>query len=182
MPGMAGRDAPSAGFGRILVTEGEEELMAASIASLALALSVASTGGIFHNKGGGFIMPPGPGYGWGFPNGAPDGYGYVDYGPYLPLGADRTPEYHFPRNFALPPLQLVPSTYYNPYVTRGQRYIAYVGCGGAHPAGGPPMASAETPFSPNGVPPSGVPVVPPPRYSGRTEAPAVPSGGTGLIP
>src|SRR3954453_12562819 len=97
-----------------------QNLMASSIASLALALSLASTGGLFHHpQTGGHILPPGPGFGWGFPNGNPAGCGYVDYGVSLPLGADRTPEYYFPRNFAPPPLQSVPSTYYNPYITNG---------------------------------------------------------------
>ena len=50
-----------------------------------------------------YIMPDGPGDGWGFPNGAPDGYGWVDHGVYLPLGRNRTPEYFFPRYFAAVP-------------------------------------------------------------------------------
>ena len=34
------------------------------------------TGGLFGgHKPGGRILPPGPGHGWGFPNGNPDGYG-----------------------------------------------------------------------------------------------------------
>ena len=70
-------------------------------------------------------MPPGPGDGWGFPNDNPDRYGWVDYGVYLPLGADRTAEYYFPRYFAVPPEQMFIQTYYNPFETRGQRYIPY---------------------------------------------------------
>ena len=104
--------------------------MASSIASLALALSMASTGGFFHKHTGG-ILPPGPGFGWGFPNDAPDHYGWVDYGIYLPLGADRTPDYYFPRHFSLPADQVLPTNYYNAYVARGQRYLPYSGCGGA---------------------------------------------------
>ncbi len=57
------------------------------------------------------IMPPGPGYGWGFPNDNPDHYGWVDYGVDLPLGADRTPEYYFPRFLAVPPEQMFLQTY-----------------------------------------------------------------------
>ena len=48
------------------------------------------------------IVPPGPGVGWGFPNGDPDHYGWADYGVDLPLGSDRTPEYYFPRFLAVP--------------------------------------------------------------------------------
>ena len=40
-----------------------------------------------HDQNGALnIVPPGPGFGWGFPNGAIDGYGWVDYGYLLPLG------------------------------------------------------------------------------------------------
>ncbi len=157
--------------------------MATSIASLVLALSVASTGGLFHrSQPGGHILPPGPGPGWGFPNGQPDGYGWKDYGTYLPLGADRTPDYYFPRNFALPPLQAVPATYYNPYVTNGQRYIPHTGCSGAHPAGGPAMSPAELPVHPYENLVNSRPVVTPPRFTGRVEARPVPAGGSGLIP
>ena len=128
-------------------------------------------------------MPDGPGAGWGFPNGQPDGYGYVDYGTYLPLGANRTPEYYFPRNHSLPPLQLIPNTYWNPYVTNGQRYIPYVGCGGDHPAGAKfPPGSASLPVHPYENIVGSRPVVAPPRFSGRVEGSPVPSGGSGLIP
>ena len=157
--------------------------MVSSLASIALAVSVLSTGGLFHRSTpGGNIVPPGPGPGWGFPNGQPDGYGYVDYGTALPIGGDRTPDYFFPRNFALPPAQIVPATYWNPYVTNGQRYIPYVGCGGAHPAGGPPSGSALLPINPYQNVVGGQPVVAPPRFTGRVEGPSVPTGGSGLIP
>lgn len=157
--------------------------MGSTIASLALALSIASTGGLGrHGKTGGHILPPGPGLGWGFPNGQPDGYGYADYGVYLPLGGDRTAEYHFPRNFALPPLQAFPTTYYNPYVSSGQRYIPYVGCGGDHPAGRGPTGSAVMPMYPYEASYTGQPAIGVPRFSGRVEGTPVPSGGTGLIP
>lgn len=157
--------------------------MASTIASMVLTISMATTGGLFHrHTPGGRILPPGPGPGWGFPNGQPDGYGYVDYGTYLPLGADRTAEYHFPRNFALPTLQLIPQTYWNPYVTNGQRYIPYVNCGGDHPAGRAPVGSAMLPVHPYDNIVGSRPVVTPPRFSGRVEGTPVPSGGSGLIP
>ena len=89
--------------------------------------------------------PPAPGYGWGFPNGNPDGYGYRDDGVYLPLWSDRTSEYYFPRYFMVPPDTLFFPTYYNAYLSRGQRYIPYAGCGGAHPAGDAPIGSAVMP-------------------------------------
>src|SRR5215471_15430336 len=164
--------------------------MSSTLVTLALAAAVAATGGSFpnHHCNGdgcdvGRIVPPGPGYGWGFPNGNPDGYGYVDYGTYLPLSADRTPDYFFPRYFALPAVQAMPATYYNPYVTRGQRYIPYAGCGGWHPASGPPTGSAMTPIHPyyqEAISPR--PVVPPPTYRGSVEAPPVSAGASGLIP
>ena len=157
--------------------------MGSTIASLALALSITATGGLGrHGKTGGHILPPGPGPGWGFPNGQPDGYGYVDYGTYLPLGGDRTPDYFFPRNFAMPAIQVFPATYYNPYVTNGQRYIPYTACGGAHPAGGAPTGSSELPVHPYERNIGRGPVVPLPRFNGRVEATPIPSGGTGLIP
>ena len=156
--------------------------MVTTLGSIVLALTVSSTGGLFHHGPGGNILRDGPGNGWGFPNGAPDGYGWVDYGYALPLGANRTPDYYFPRNFSLPAVQLVPSTYYNPYVTRGQRYLSYSNCGGWHPAGGLPPASAETPIHPYSDQVNNRPVVAPPRFTGRVEGTAIPSGGTGLIP
>src|SRR5262249_9121141 len=138
------RGTPSAGSGRcgFILSFGlggrEVDPMGSSLVSLTLVVAMTSTGGLFSSRVGGRVMPPGPGYGWGFPTGNPEGYGYVDYGPYLPLSADRTPDYSFPRYFALPAVQVMPGTYYNPYVTRGQRYTPYAGCGGWHPASGPP--------------------------------------------
>jgi hypothetical protein len=129
-----------------------------------------------------YIVPPGPGNGWGFPNDNPDRYGWADYGPFLPLGADRTADYFFPRYFSLPPEQLFLPTYYNAFVTRGQRYIPYCGAGGAHPAGGPPLASAELPVSPYAATPDSGPVVPVPRMNGRVEAAPLPTAGSGLTP
>jgi hypothetical protein len=129
-----------------------------------------------------YILPPGPGDGWGFPNGFPDGYGWADYGPYLPLVGDRTAEYYFPRYFVVPPEQMWIPTYYNPYVTRGQRYLPYVADGGAHPAGGAAMGSDELPVRPYGSMPGRTPATPVPRLNGRAEAPYVNSGTSGLTP
>jgi len=157
--------------------------MASSIASIALILSMAATGGFGHRSTpGGRIVAPGPGPGWGFPNGNPDGYGWVDYGTALPIGADRTPDYYFPRNFAVPPIQAFPATYYNPYLTNGQMYIPYTGCGGDHPAGHHPAGSAFLPVNPYQDTVGNRPVVAPPRLRGRVEATPVPAGGSGLIP
>ncbi len=97
---------------------------------------------------GGRVAPPGPGYGWGFANDAPDGYGWVDFGTSLPLGGDRIPDYFFRRQYALPASELFMVNYYNPYLTRGQRYLPYSGAGGAHPAGCLPTGSSEMPMYP----------------------------------
>jgi hypothetical protein len=135
---------------------------------------------------GGRITPPGPGYGWGFPDNNPDGYGWVDYGTTLPLGGDRTPDYFFRRQYTVPVQQAFFPTYYNPYVMRGQRYIPYTGCGGWHPAGGPAMGTSFTPVHPydEGVraDQSRGSTITPPQFTGRTEAKPVASGESGLIP
>jgi hypothetical protein len=155
--------------------------MTSTIVSVTLALAMGSTGGHLF-RGGGRIMPPLPGYGAGFPNGNPDGYGFVDYGTNLPLGADRTADWYFQRQFSVPVNQMFMPTYYNAYVTRGQRYIPYSGCGGWHPMGGPPIASAVTPMHPYAETIGSGPRVDVPSFSGRVEAPPVNSGGTGLTP
>jgi hypothetical protein len=159
--------------------------MVSSIVSFALAIAVGSTGGVHAGHApapAGRILGPGPGAGWGFPNGNPDGYGWFDHGTALPLGANRTAEYYFPRYLAVPPDQLFLPTYYNPYVMRGQRYIPYAGCGGDHPMGGPPVGSASTPVYPYSVTVGSGPQVPLPTFSGRVEASPITSGGTGLTP
>jgi hypothetical protein len=157
--------------------------MASTIVSFTLALAMGATGGLFSGGGGG-NRPPGPvpNYGPGFPNGNPDGYGYIDYGTYLPLGADRTADWYFQRQFAIPANQMFLPTYYNAYVTRGQRFIPYAGCGGCHPMGGPPLASADTPMHPYNDTIGSGPRVSVPPFTGRVEAPPVNSGGTGLTP
>lgn len=159
--------------------------MASALMSLALALAVGSAGsGPYHSHyaQAGRILPPGPGSGWGFPNGNPDGVGWSDVGTFLPLGADRTPDYFFRRYHALPPEQLFLPSYYNTYVTRGQRYIPYTGCGGCHPAGGPPPAPAALPVHPYLDSGGTGPVVPLPSFSGREEAKPINPGGSGLAP
>jgi hypothetical protein len=128
------------------------------------------------------IVPPGPGDGWGFPNNNPDHYGWVDYGVDLPLGEDRTAEYFFPRFMAVPPAQMFLQTFYNPFETRGQRYIPYSGAGGDHVMGGPPPHSNALPVSPYADLNDSQPVTPVPRLNGRVEAPTLPSGGSGLTP
>jgi hypothetical protein len=129
-----------------------------------------------------YILPDGPGDGWGFRNGNPDGYGWVNYGPYLPLGGNRTSDYYFPRYNAVPPEQMFFPTYYNPYLTRGQRYLPFTAGGGDHPAGGWPVGPAEMPIHPYASERDNKPVAPVPRFNGRVEAAPVPSGGTGLTP
>src|SRR5262245_53525567 len=115
--------------------------MATTIVTLGLALALGAAGQCpdpsrcpcpRHNHGhrsGGWVEPPGPGDGWGYPNGFQDGYGWHDPSPYLPLSTDRTAEYYFPRYFAIPSEQMFMGTYYNPFVTRGQRYLPYTGNG-----------------------------------------------------
>jgi hypothetical protein len=160
--------------------------MATSIAAVALACALGSTGGGWlanlirpqHS----WVLPPGPGYGWGFPNGNPDGYGWFDHGVLLPLGADRTGEYYFPRYYAVPAEQLILQSYYNPYLSRGQRYIPYAGGGGWHPMGGLPPAPADLPANPYLNSLGSGPTVRVPAFSGRVEAPPVNAGSTGLTP
>lgn len=165
--------------------------MASTIVSLALALAVGASGGAspiaahpahVYFQPGGRILMDGPGYGWGFPNNNPDGYGWYDVGTALPLGANRTPEYFFPRYLAVPGPQLVYPSYYNPYTTRGQRYLPFAGCGGEHPAGGLPTGSAETPVHPYQATLGNGPRVKLPNFTGRVEAEPVNSGSTGLTP
>jgi hypothetical protein len=162
--------------------------MTATIVTVGLTLAMNSFGlghepaHHHHHNSGSYILPPGPGDGWGFPGDNPDKYGWTDYGVYLPLGADRTAEYYFPRYFAIPPEQMFITTYYNPFMTQGQQYIPYCGAGGDHPMGGPPLASSELPASPYAASPDTAPLVRVPRLNGRSEAAPIPSGGSGLTP
>jgi hypothetical protein len=163
--------------------------MSSAIVTMSLTLAVHAFGlgqdpypHHFHSQGPLNIVPPGPGDGWGFPNGAIDGYGWVDYGYLLPLGANRTPEYYFPRVFSVPPAQMFPQTYYNCFETRGQRFIPYAGGGGDHPMGGPPLASSHLPVSPYTANPDDKPLVTVPELKGAIEVPPLSSGSSGLTP
>jgi hypothetical protein len=164
--------------------------MTATIVTVSLTLALSSFGlghqpadyHHHHHHAYSHIVPPGPGNGWGFPNDNPDHYGWVDYGVDLPLGADRTADYFFPRYFAVPPEQMFIQSYYNTYVTRGQRYIPFCGAGGEHPMGGEAPANASLPVSPYAASPDSEPVVTVPRLNGRVEAAPLPSGGSGLTP
>ncbi len=77
--------------------------MVSMVGSVTILIAMSSTGGIFFNRNpNNLVLPPLPGYGAGFPNGNPDGYGWFDHGVNLPLTTDRTPEYYFPRYLAVP--------------------------------------------------------------------------------
>ena len=170
--------------------------MGTAIVTLALALAAGASGQQagrcnnpahqhrFVHGSGGRILPNGPGNGWGFPNGNPDGYGWWDHGTYLPLGANRTSEYYFPRYYASTPEQLFLPSYYNSYLTRGQRYVQYANCGLScdHPMSGPATASAMTPARPYQETLGNGPRVSLPSFSGRVESPPVNSGASGLTP
>lgn len=135
-----------------------------------------------HFPGGNWILGPGPGDGWGFPNGAPDGYGWYAPGADLPLGADRTPEYYFPRYFAEPAQSIFFPTYYNKYVTRGQRYLPWAGCGGMHPVGHPAMSPASMPVTPYVDAGRRGPQVEVPEFGGEVEARPIDPGESDLAP
>ncbi|MDX2036998.1 MAG: hypothetical protein SFX72_10130 [Isosphaeraceae bacterium] len=156
--------------------------MASLIGTVLLSLAISAPGG--HRERGGWIknvLPPGPGYGWGYANGASDGYGYFDAGHSIPLGGDRVAEYFFPRYYSLPPEQGFLPQYYNPYVMRGQGYIPWTGAGGCHPMG-PPQQPAITPMRPYNDTLGTTPRVPVPNFGGRVEAERINTGGTGLRP
>ncbi len=165
--------------------------MTSAIVTMSLTLAVNAFG-LGHDGEGWYgphdpepylhILPDGPGDGWGFANGRPDGYGWFNHGTMLPLGANRTPEYYFPRYFAAVPAQMFPQTYYNCYETRGQRYIPFAEAGGEHPMGGPPLASSHLPVSPYTANPDNVPQVEVPQLNGVIEAAPLSSGGSGLTP
>lgn len=157
--------------------------MVTMVGSVTILIAMSTTGGIFFNRNpNNRVQAPLPGYGAGFQNGNPDGYGWHDFGVNLPLSGDRTPEYHFPRYLAVPPTQLFFPNYYNPYVSRGQRFIPYTGCGGIHPLSGPPRVSAVESVHPYNETLNSTPRVSIPRFSGRVEAPPINPGTTGLRP
>jgi hypothetical protein len=123
-----------------------------------------------HGHDNGFILPPGPGAGWGFPNGAPDGYGWYDPGIALPIREDRVTSYYFRRYMAVPAPSMFLPSYYNPFVTRGQRYIPYTGMGGHHAAGGAPTGSAMTQVTPYSDLVQETPRMAVPDFSGQVQS------------
>lgn len=157
--------------------------MGSLVASAAMMVALSSTGGIFfHRDPNNHVLPPQPGYGAGFPNGNPDGYGYFEIGDRLPLTGDRIPDYYFRRYNVVPASQMFMPQYYNPFVTRGQRFLPYAGCGGPHPMSGQPTASAELPVYPYQETLNTTPRVNLPAFTGRVEAAPVNPGNTGLRP
>ncbi len=159
--------------------------------SLVTALLLGSTGfahggGIidrcYAQRTGGFILGPGPGYGWGYPNGNPDEYGYYDLGDRIPLAEGRTAEYHFLRQYSIPPEQMFISTYYNPYISQGQRYVPWTNCGGPHPASNAPSGPGDMPAHPYDETIGTGPRVAVPTFTGRSEAPPINTGSSGLTP
>lgn len=157
--------------------------MGSLVGSIALMTALCSTGGIFFNRDPyNHVLPPQPGYGIGFENGNPDRYGYVEIGDRIPLSADRTPEYYFRRYGSIPTSQLFMPGYFNPYISRGQRFIPFAGCGGAHPMGGQPAASAMQPIHPYRETLNEAPRTTVPAFTGRVEATPVNPGTTGLRP
>ena len=159
--------------------------MVTLVSTMTLWVAVGSTSGIFFNRDpNNHVVPPSSGV--GFRNGNPDGYGWYEFGHNLPIGGDRIPDFYFHRYNAVPASQLFFPSYYNPYISRGQRFLPYAGCGGGvHPMSSPPIASAEEHVHPYGetLNPSNTPqTVPPPTFSGRVEANPVNPGSTGLRP
>ena len=158
--------------------------MVSLVGSMALWVAVGSTGGIFFNRNpNNGVLPPQPGFGVGYANGNPDGYGYVDVADRLPLTADRTPDYYFRRYNAVPATQMFFPSYYNPYISRGQRFIPFAGCGGPHPMSKPAVISAEEPVHPYNSTLNNTPqTTEAPTFTGKVEAPPVNPGSTGLRP
>lgn len=158
--------------------------MVGLVGSMTLWMAMNSTGGIFFNRNpNGGVVPPQPGNGVGFPNGNPDGYGFFEFGDQLPLTADRIPDYFFRRYRVVPANQMFFPTYYNPYISRGQRFLPYAGCGGLHPMSGQPKQSAEESVHPYNNTVNNQPqTAPPPQFTGRIEASPVNPGSTGLRP
>ena len=157
--------------------------MACMVGSVTILIAMSSTGGLFFNRNpNNLVLPPQPGYGVGFPNGNPDLYGYINPGVLLPLTADRTPDYYFPRYLSYPATQTWLPNYYNPYVSRGQRFLPAAGCGGLHPASGPPRGQAADSIHPYADTLNNQPRTAIPTFSGRVEAPPDTSTSTGLRP
>jgi hypothetical protein len=166
--------------------------MTSALGSIVIFTTLGTLGsGSAHSDGGyhahghlpsvGRILRPGPGNGWGFPNGARNGYGYINYEIALPLGADRTADYFFPRYFAVTGPNLVFPNYYNPYVDRGQRYLPFAGQGGFHPLG-QVAVNHRLPYRPYLDAAASGPVVTVPGFGGRVEAPPTDSSTNDLMP
>jgi len=157
--------------------------MACMVGPVTILIAMSTTGGIFFNRNpNNLVAPPEPGFGAGYANGNPDGYGWHDFGVKLPLTADRTPEYYFPRYLSVPPSQLFMPNYYNPYVSRGQRFLPFAGCGGPHPVSRPPTVSAEEPVHPYSATMNTQPRTAIPTFNGRVEAQPINPGSSGLRP
>lgn len=157
--------------------------MIGMVGSVTVLMAMSATSGIFFDRNpNNLVVPPLPGYGAGYRNGNPDGYGWVDYGVNLPLTADRIPDYYFPRYLAVPPTQMFLPSYYNPYVSRGQRFLPFSGCGGLHPVSALPTASAVQNVHPYQDTLNNQPRTAIPNFSGRVEAQPVNPGSTGLRP
>ncbi len=157
--------------------------MISLVGSVTLMVAMGSTGGIFFNRDpNNLVLPPQPGYGIGFRNGNPDGYGFVDPGVLMPLTADRTPDYFFPRYLAVPPSQIFMPNYFNPYVSRGQRFLPFAGCGGPHPVSAPAPGSAVESRNPYQETLNNQPRISAPTFTGRVEAQPINPGSTGLRP
>ena len=61
--------------------------MITMVGSVTILIAMNTTGGIFfHRDPQNHVMPPLPGYGAGFANGNPDGYGWFDQGTHPPDG------------------------------------------------------------------------------------------------
>jgi hypothetical protein len=158
--------------------------MVTTVVVILVMASFSGENGPIHSmfRPGGRIMVDGPYPGWGYRRDNPDGYGWVDYSGGLPLGDNRSPDYYFPRYHAAPADQMFFPTYYNPFITRGQRFIPFTNCGGAHLAGGPPAASAAMPVHPYNDTLGREVLRPQPRFNGRVEAPIINPGTSGLRP
>ena len=64
----------------------EDGAMVSMVGSVTLLIAMSSTGGIFfHRDPNNHVAPPLPGYGAGFRNDNPDGYGFHNFGLDLPL-------------------------------------------------------------------------------------------------
>ena len=74
-------------------------------------------------------------------------------------------------------------SYYNPYISRGQRFMPYAGCGGPHPMSNQPAASAEETVHPYTSTINNVPqTTEAPTFTGKVDSPPVNPGSTGLRP